>query len=330
MIELIFTIDYELYGDGTGSLREHVIEPARLLDEVFQKWSSRFVVFVEAAEFEVILKNRTDPEIDSVINQIEELYRKGHEVGLHLHPQWYNAKSVNGIWELDAAQYNLCRLPAERIRLIVARSIGFLRDALKKPDFLPVSFRAGNWLFQPTQPAAKILFEFGIRIDSSVFKGGFFREYAVDYRAAQKNGYYWRFWEDAALAKNDGALLELPTHAEIVPPWRMITLKRLSLQKKAKSIGKATKSARINLRDILHSGYPMKLDFCRMTRSELEKMVSSIIREDQKSPSVFKPIVAIGHTKDLNDIETVEYLVEFLHKRKIPISTLNSIYVKCV
>jgi len=63
-------------------------------------------------------------------------------------------------------------LPEERIREIVSNGIKFLRFILRKTDYVPISFRAGNWLFQPTQPAARILCEYGIKIDSSVFKGG--------------------------------------------------------------------------------------------------------------------------------------------------------------
>ena len=54
MIECIFTLDYEIYGNGTGSLRDHVLEPAQRLREIFDKKKARFVNFVEVAEFERI------------------------------------------------------------------------------------------------------------------------------------------------------------------------------------------------------------------------------------------------------------------------------------
>ena len=50
MIECIFTIDYEIYGNGQGSLQELVYEPARRLMDIFQRADARFVAFVEAAE----------------------------------------------------------------------------------------------------------------------------------------------------------------------------------------------------------------------------------------------------------------------------------------
>ena len=49
MIECIFTIDYEIYGNGTGALRDLVYQPARQLSELFRKWNGHFVNFVEVA-----------------------------------------------------------------------------------------------------------------------------------------------------------------------------------------------------------------------------------------------------------------------------------------
>ena len=66
MIECIFTIDYEIYGNGEGSLRELVYEPAENLRTIFKKWNARFVVFVEVAELEMIEAECADPDIDLV------------------------------------------------------------------------------------------------------------------------------------------------------------------------------------------------------------------------------------------------------------------------
>ena len=119
MIEVIFTIDYEIYGNGQGSIKELVYDPAEKLAEIFRKRNSRFVVFVEAAELEMIETLGTDPAINMVKKQIKDFYEEGFEIGLHLHPQWYNAQYRNGSWQLDYSEYNLCLLPRERIAQIL-------------------------------------------------------------------------------------------------------------------------------------------------------------------------------------------------------------------
>src|SRR5437870_10970898 len=172
MLECIFTIDYEIYGNGEGSLKELVYEPAKKLKAIFDRAGAKFVVFVEAAELEKIDTLRTDPAIDDVKRQVREFYEDGFEIGLHLHPQWCNAQYRSGKWDLDYAEYNLCTLPEQRIDQIVGDSIEYLRNILEAPNFIPLSFRAGNWLFQPTAAAARVLTRHGIKIDSSVFKGG--------------------------------------------------------------------------------------------------------------------------------------------------------------
>ena len=235
MIECIFTIDYEIYGNGEGSLKELVFEPAKRLKTIFDEAGEKFVVFVEAAELEKIDTCRTDPAIDQVKDQIREFHQDGFEIALHLHPQWCNARYENRKWNLDYTEYNLCTLPEKRIAEIVDRSIAYLRDVLSAPDFTPLSFRAGNWLFQPTASAARVLAERGIKIDSSVFKGGRQHRHHLDYRRAIKNGYYWMFGDDVTIPDPAGPLFEIPIYTKLVPFWKMATSKRLGLHHKGAS-----------------------------------------------------------------------------------------------
>ncbi len=332
MIECIFTIDYEIYGNGEGSLKELVFDPAEKLRNIFKKVDCRFVAFIEAAELELIEAKETDPAIDDVKNQIQMFYAEGFEIGLHLHPQWYKALHQDGRWRLDDNEYNLCTLPRERIVEIVDRSIGYLRKVLNQPNFTPLSFRAGNWLMQPTTVAANVLAEKGIKLDSSVFKGGLQRRHGLDYRKAIGNDYYWTFSDHVDIPDANGILLEIPTYTKMVPFWKMLTIKRVGLKGKEGSSNRKSSPwlKRIErLIDFLRFRYPLKLDFCRMTLDELTGMIDAIILEDQKDPSRYRPIVAIGHTKDLTDYETVESFLVYLKKNGIRISTFNDMYHKC-
>lgn len=329
MIECVFTIDCEIYGNGRGSLRELVYEPLQQLVAVFNKWNARFVAFVEVAELEMIESRGTDKTVDLVNRQIEKCYREGFEIGLHLHPQWYNAVYTEGRWLLDYSEYNLCVLPRQRIVQIVERSLGFLRNVLGVADFTPISFRAGNWLFQPTKAAANVLTEQGIKVDSSVFKGGLQHRHKLDYRRALRNGYYWNFSDQVDVRDPDGVMIEIPTYTQMVPFWRMLTTKRIALQNRSVSDVKQSASRLQRLPDYLRLRYPLKFDFCRMTVDELIRMLSSVIHEDRDDPTTFRPIVAIGHTKDLTGFETVEAILDYLGKQQIPVSTFEQVYPKC-
>lgn len=320
MIDCILTIDYEIFGNGEGSLEEHILKPTEQLKEVLNDVDTKLVFFVEAAELEKIEKEGSDRAVVQVNRQIRDLYEKGHEIGLHLHPQWCNAMYRDGQWELDDAEYNLCLLSKIRIEKIVDGAIDYLRLILGDSSYTPRSFRAGNWLFQPAQPVARILAGRGIKIDSSVFKGGLQRHRHLDYRLARKNGYYWKFRDDVNRPDDRGAILEMPIHTEMVPPWRMVTKKRLELQRKASVGNRLTKERMYRLLDRARFLHPLKLDFCRMTMDELVAVLSKVIEEDQCSPNVYRPIVAIGHTKDLVDFKTVRSFISYLKAQGIMIS----------
>jgi hypothetical protein len=328
MIEIIFTLDYEIYGNGTGTLTDLVFEPAEQLLRIFRNWDAKFVAFVEVAELERIDAVAADPAIDLVKRQIQQMYREGFEIGLHLHPQWSNARYHQKQWSLDYSEYNLCTLPRTRISEIVDSSLDYLRHSVDQPDFTPLSFRAGNWLFQPTQTAASVLSEKGIRIDSSVFKGGLQRNHRLDYRPALKNGYYWPFSDDATKPDAGGPWIELPIYAEMVPSWRMVTTKRLGFSNSVGMAGRSTGHKWNRLLDFARFRYPLKLDFCRMSLDELTSMVERVIRHDQKKPDLYKPIVAIGHTKDLADPKTVDAFLSFLRAKGIAVTTFEGIKPK--
>jgi len=328
MIECVFTLDYEIYGNGTGSLKELVYEPAEKLTTVFEKFRARMVIFAEAAELEVIETSGADRAIDLVKSQLRDFRKRGFELGLHLHPQWYNARHEDGTWTLDYGEYNLCILPPERIDQIIGRSIGYLRKVLGEPSFNPLAFRAGNWLLQPTSAAAESLAGHGIKIDSSVFKGGLQHQLGLDYRRSRGNGYYWPFSEDVNVPDPKGKLLEIPTYTRMVPAWKMLTSKRVGLQKKSPTKHRDRPGRLPRFRDFLRPWYPMKLDFCRLTAADMIRMFDRELEKDRRNPALFRPIVAIGHTKDLVDLETVESSLSYVQRKGISVSTFSDLLDK--
>ena len=82
--------------------------------------------------------------------------------------------------------------------------------------------------------------------------------------------------------------------------------------------------------DFMRFRQPIKFDFCRMTINELIRMIDRVIQEDRKDPTSFRPIVAIGHTKDLIDIEPVDSFLYYLNKKAIIMNTLEKVYDRCM
>ena len=317
MLEFIFTLDYELFGNGTGSLVQHVYEPAQRLLELLEKWEARMVFFVEALEFLRIEEAGFDGASGQIRAQIQAAHAQGMEIGLHLHPQWANASYHDQRWVLDYSEYNLCTLPPQRVSRIVDTALAYFRSVLHQRDYVPCSFRAGNWLFQPTATAARVLQEKGLRLDSSVFKGGVQHAHGLDYRAAPAQAYYWRFRDDVLKAVAEGPLLEVPIYTRLVPSWKMATGKRLRSQRRGQSGPRDPGQRWHRLLDLMRVRYPLKLDFCRMTLGELIATMDALIERDAATPETYKPIVAIGHTKDLVDFQTIDGFFSYLRKREI-------------
>jgi hypothetical protein len=328
MIEIVFTLDYEIFGNGRGALLDFVYRPAEQLKNIFRKHGVPFVVFVEVAEIEIIDAHGGDPAVDSLKRQLRDFRAKDIELGLHLHPQWYNARYDKSGWQLDSREYNLCALSSDRINRIIERSLSYLRKVLEDPGFTPFSFRAGNWLLQPAREVAKSLAEHGIRVDSSVYKGGVQHEHNLDYRRSLQNGYYWRFSEDVNVPDPRGVLLEIPTYTQMVPIWNILTAKRIRLQQQG-AAGKTPRHQKVSqLRDCMRPVYPMKLDFCRLTSAEMIRMFDQEIQKDLRDSSLFRPIVAIGHTKDFANSATVEAFLSYLKENDIPVVTFEEAYAK--
>ena len=283
------------------------------------------MAFIEVAELEVIDGQKTDHAIEIVKQQVRDFHERGYELGLHLHPQWFNAQYQNGTWLLDYSEYNICNQPRHRIIELVTRSVEYLRKLLGKADYSPLSFRAGNWLYQPSQTITEVLVENGIKVDSSVFKGGLQRQLKLDYRRALKNGYVWTFAKDVEIPDAKGSLIELPIHTKMVPLWKLLTPKRVGLQRKAPSTSQALGDRLFRLLDFLRVWHPIKFDFCRLTTNELTGMLDEEIEKDLKDPDTFRPLVAIGHTKDLVDFETVERLLSYLTRKNIPVMTFRDV-----
>jgi len=320
MIECVFTLDYEVYGNGDGSLRDLVLDPTQRLADIFQEFGAPFVVFAEAVEFAKMEEAKSDPDTARVRAHMRELRAAGHEIALHLHPWWANARYADGRWRMDWSERNIGTLEPDRMEAIVSGAIRYLREALDDPRFTPLSFRAGQWAIQPTPVIANVLVRHGIRVDSSLFKGGRVRGLGLDYRPALGNDGFWRFGNDVNVPDPYGILWEIPIHTQLVPLWQMLGRKRLKLQSRSRSASQGTPLSHYWL-DFFRFRYPRKLDFCRMTFEEMREATEAVLKNRQERQEDRSVMVAIGHSKDFVDSEAVRRFLTFLRERSVPVTT---------
>ena len=331
MIECIFTLDYEIYGNGSGDLATLVFEPTERLLALFRSRGNRFVRLRRGRRAEPPSRPR-GPTGDLVG---ERQVRRGpwqrFEIALHLHPQGATRPGADGAGGSTTANTTSARWTERGCVEIVDRAIEYLRRTVADPA-TPTSFRAGNWLFQPTAVLARVLADRGIKMDSSVYKGGLQRQLGLDYRKAVGNGYAWRFREQVDIPTRRHPARDSHLHragSALGHGHAQAARLRAQRQRPRRRLGGRRGSRLRKAMDLARWRYPLKLDFCRMTRHELLRTIDRVMRADAADPTTFRPIVAIGHAKDLVDLDTVERFLDTLLERGIPVSTLQDVYPKC-
>ena len=332
MIELIFTIDYELFGNGSGSLKDHVYIPAQRISQLFEKFGYKLVFFIEVAEFIKLNDLKQYQFIDHIERQIRNLKISGHEIGLHIHSWWYNAINKDEKWVLDYNEYNTAILPIQKIEKQIVSAVDYLKRVLKDDLFQPTSFRAGNWLIQPSKNILTVLKNNGIKIDSSVFKKGYNSKLKLDFRRSPKKLPYWNIEDDVLTPQINGSLVEIPIYSEMKPIW---CLWKKSKNKVYAGVMKKNNTFRFqNIMDLLNSFknyfrifYPFKFDFTKMPFVEMKNMLDNIIKNN-KNTSKSVPIVIIGHTKNLPAYEEIEKLLIYIKQQNISVTTFKDIITK--
>lgn len=223
MLNVIFSLDYEIHGNGDGCPFELMVEPTNRLLDLFDRYGAKLTIMADVAE---ILKfreykeqfGRDDYYYDAIVAQLKDAVRRSHDVQLHLHCSYFNARYENGKWQQDWSEYNFAGLSETRISDVLAIGKTFLEEHLQPvdPNYRCYAFRAANWAVSPSRNVVRGLINNGFEVETSVFKYGR-REGLVnfDYSQAPSNMVPWRANEnDICRADESGPLLEVPIYCE--------------------------------------------------------------------------------------------------------------------
>ena len=200
-----------------------MVEPTARLLRLFERYGAKLTIMADIAE---ILKfrdyrdqyGRDDYHYEAVTEQLREAVQRGHDVQLHIHSSYFNARYEEGRWVQDWSEYNFAGLSLPRLREVIRTGKEFLESLLRPVDplYRCTIFRAANWSMSPSPNVVRALIENGIKIDTSVFKYGR-RQGLVnfDYGNAFSELVPWRVDEmDVCAANQAGRLFEFPIYAE--------------------------------------------------------------------------------------------------------------------
>lgn len=223
MLKAIFTLDFEIHGNGDGCSHALMVEPTDRMLREFDVYGAKLTIMADIGE---ILKfkqyaeeyGRDDYHYDEIVAQLRDAIRRGHDVQLHIHSSYFNAYYEQGRWVQDWSEYDFAKLGWERMNEMVRSGKDFLESLLRPvdPNYRCHVFRAANWSVYPSRTVTRTLINNGIQIDTSVFKYGR-RDGRVnfDYAAALSSVVPWRVDENDICARSDtGKLWEFPIYSE--------------------------------------------------------------------------------------------------------------------
>jgi hypothetical protein len=341
MYNIIFSLDYEIHGNGEGSPLELLVKPTRRLLKLFNNFGAKLTIMADVAE---ILKYKEYYEIHNhdkfyyqeVMAQLHLAIDSGHDVQLHIHSGYFNSEYDGNKWLQNWDEYDLANLDLLLINQRIKTCKEFLENELNKTkaDYKCIAFRAANWSMMPTKKISTSLIQNGIKIDSSVFKWGK-RSGRVkfDYTDAYDQLLPWFVNVDNINdVDNEGKLLEIPIYAALQRPIKFLTLLRIyrilnSLthrhekttvkMKPAQERSNLMKKYIVKLYRFFTKKTSWKLDFNQATGRQLISALKKIENNYEKY-NIDIPIVLIGHSKSFTNFNEKQLipLLNYLNKNE--------------
>lgn len=331
-----------------------IVQPTDRLLKLCETHGAKMTIFFEVGEYwafeqydSQLRKDLDYSPCEQMKRQMIDAIQRGHDVQLHLHPQWIDARYDKGIWQLCNTHWRLADLPSglgdksDITSITGALHTGkqTLENMIKpvKADYQCVCFRAGGFYAQPSRNIISAMKRAGLRADSSVVKGyKTSTPFEVDYSHVETDKAAW--WttntELTAEGKPGENIIELSVSSRMQPYWKNFKKTKLLAALKRRHAERTSHSNHTIDRDIssvpdcctmlkkLLRNCSSTFDFCKLSsRDMLER-----IKEHTKYPE--QPIVMIGHSKDfVNDREFDKFLASLCKNENVSFQSMSD-YVR--
>lgn len=334
-MDLLLTLDYELCGNGAGDVMRDVICPTNRILNICDSHGAKMTIMFEVGEYWAFQKYESQlrenlgySPSELMRGQVVDAIRRGHDVQLHLHPQWINAQYAQGVWRLSNSCWRLADLPdglGDRdclTSITGALTVGKQTlEGIIEPvaeDYQCVCFRAGGFYAQPSQNVISAMKRAGLRADSSVVKGYKVRApFAVDYSHVKTGRTaWWTTDTELTMEGNPGEnIMELSVSSQMEPYWmhfRKTKLRSVLMYWRIENGSRRNHTIDTNVSSLpgcrrllgkMLRKHPSLFDFCTLS----SKSMLGRIEEHARWPE--EPVVIIGHSKDfVNDRELDRFL----------------------
>jgi len=337
-IHLALVDDWELRGNGSGDVRELQFQPMQRLVSIYNRIGIRGSFNAEVMQQ---LAFRKHPQFNILADEWDEIvtdtFRQGHDIQLHVHPQWENAEYKDGEWKLTS-DWSILNYPPEAARRLLEDAKTYLELLLTKvdPNYRCLSFRSGAWCIAPSPHMLQLLVELGIVFDMSIVAGVLYdtRNIKLDYTNCEEEFLpYYPVMTDARRVSNKvEPIICVPTNSFYASRRYVLSSHMQRVGGKFKqSVGSTASNTGHGgntevygewaeaglMRRVYQKGLVPYIkgkhtisDLAQLDYPLLKEMLDSIRKRARQSGLTDVPIVLENHTKDLHNFAAIEQFLE--------------------
>jgi hypothetical protein len=356
-IYLALTHDWELRGDGSGDIEQIQFAPLRRLLEIYAKFGARTTVLPDVMQQLAFRRSENaHPNLkalaDSWDQHLREAFLQHHDVQLHLHPQWINAKFEAGSWH-PHGDWSILNYEREAALAMLASGKEYLEALLRPMDssYRCLAFRAGALAAAPSTHLFESLVSLGIELDVSIAGGVFVNDddLQLDYRGCEETFVpFYPMMEDARRVSEKREDIVCVPLNHFYGSRRAVTRQNISLARqqinrppnseaqnqRQQADLKSNRQSRIGLavEKLIMPAVKRKhfvSDTGRLNYPLLREMLASIRQRARETGLTQLPIVLTNHPKDIRDLPAIERFVgEASQADDIRFITLSEIAAK--
>lgn len=312
MIKILLAFDHELpLGGLSKPVEDAIFRPTEKIIESAVKHDFKVTLFSDILCARAFRDNGQADFYEQYKNQLVRTISTGNDVQLHIHPHWVDTKFENGTF-IPSSSFRLAdfaRNEENSIRRIVSESVEELTQICRtaNPAYTCNSYRAGGYnLFPETKQILEALIENGIKIDSSIVKGFYYKSALseIDFRNFHHQANW--FLDPGKLFTEIGTsgLFEIPIasgNAGLITNLKHLYYKR-KYKKHAYSTGKPIHSGKVSKTDKLKfvfSVRPLGFDVISLHTKDLVKILKEHLKKQQYTGDIY--ISTVSHPKSMGD-----------------------------
>jgi hypothetical protein len=358
-IYLALTHDWELRGDGSGDIEEIQFAPLRKLLDIYAKVGARTTILPDVMQQMAFRRCESKhpalkPLADSWDEEVRAAFLQGHDIQLHLHPQWRNAEYANGRWQLDG-DWSILNYDRDNAYAMLAEGKEYLERLLRliESDYQCIAFRAGALAAAPSAHLFKSLARLGMQLDVSIAAGLFVNDHnlQLDYRNCEETFLpFYPMMEDARRVSGQREQIVCVPLNHFYGSRRTVGRQNLSLawrelRRRSSKSGQTEspgapaslqtrRSSRVGLafEKLIIPAVKRKhfvSDTGRLNYPLMREMLASIRQRANASGLAQVPVVLTNHPKDIRDLAGIERFVEEVsHAEDIRFITLSELVGK--